>query len=71
MSEFKYELIVYWDKDDAIFVVEVPELPGCQAHGATKAEAIRNAEEAIALWISTAKEDGITVPEPKGRLLRA
>lgn len=25
----KYEMIVYWSEDDASFIVEVPELPGC------------------------------------------
>jgi hypothetical protein len=30
----KYELIVYWNAKDAAFVVDVPELPGCMAHGA-------------------------------------
>jgi len=24
----RYELIIYWSKDDNSFVVEVPELPG-------------------------------------------
>ena len=27
----RYELIIYWSKDDSSFVVEVPELPGCMA----------------------------------------
>lgn len=71
MSEYKYEVILYWDKKDMIFVADVPELPGCMAHGSTKAEAIQNAEEAISLWIQTAREDGISVPEPRGRLMYA
>ena len=71
MNESKYEVIVYWDKVDAIFVAEVPELPGCMAHGETKALAIHNAEEAIGLWLETAKDDGIAIPEPRGRLLFA
>src|SRR5438067_13862140 len=29
----RYELIIYWSKDDDCFVVEVPELPGCMADG--------------------------------------
>jgi len=31
-------------------------------------EALRNAQEAISLWISIAEEDGIEIPEPKGKL---
>ena len=71
MNESKYEVIIFWDKEDEIFVAEVPELPGCIAHGSSKAEAIQNAEEAISLWLKTAKDDGIAVPEPKGKLMYA
>ena len=55
-------------KRDEIFVVDVPELPGCMAHGPTKREAISNAEAAIDLWIATAKDDGIPIPEPPGQI---
>ena len=67
----QYEMILYWDKQDKIFVVDVPELPGCMAHGKTRQEAIANAENAIELWVDTAKADGLPLPEPKGRLLFA
>ncbi len=71
MKESRYELIIFWDESDKIFVVDVPELPGCMAHGRSKKEAIAHAEAAIDLWIETAKEDGIAVPEPCGRLMFA
>ena len=64
-----YELIVYWSAEDTVFVADVPELPGCMAHGSTPAEAVAAAQDAIALWIDTALEDDRTVPEPKGRRL--
>jgi predicted RNase H-like HicB family nuclease len=69
VNAHKYELIVYWSAEDAAFVVDVPELPGCMAHGATPAEAVAEAQNAIALWIDVAREDGRMVPEPKGRRL--
>jgi len=69
VSAYKYELIVYWSAEDTVFVVDVPELPGCMAHGATPSEAVAAAQDAIALWIDTALEDDRTVPEPKGRRL--
>ena len=65
----KYEVIIYWSNEDKIFVAEVPELPGCMAHGNTKAEALANAEDAIQLWIDTATEFGDQIPEPKGQRL--
>ena len=40
----RYELIVYRSQDDDCFVVEVPELPGCMADGASYQQAVANAE---------------------------
>ncbi|MDQ1273235.1 MAG: hypothetical protein QG591_1865 [Planctomycetota bacterium] len=71
MSESQYEMIIYWDKTDNIYVADVPELPGCMAHGKSKKEALENAEKAVEFWLKTAKEDGIQIPEPKGRLMYA
>lgn len=65
----KYEIIIYWSKDDEAFVAEVPELPGCAADGKTQEEALANAQKVIGEWIETAKELGRTIPEPKGRRL--
>ncbi len=67
----RYEVIIYWSKDDEAFVAEVPELPGCAADGQTYREALANAEKVILEWIETAKELDRPVPEPKGRLVFA
>ena len=71
MKENSYEMIIWWSAEDNAFIVNVPELPGCMAHGVTRLQAIKNAEDAIAFWIKTAKADGLWIPEPKGRLLFA
>ena len=66
-----YELIIYWSDRDSAFLVEVPELPGCMADGATRQAAVKNAEKVIQLWIETAKSLGREIPKPKGRLAYA
>ncbi|MCL4456925.1 MAG: type II toxin-antitoxin system HicB family antitoxin [Nitrospirae bacterium] len=66
---YKYEIIIYWSNEDNAFIAEVPELPGCMAHGETPEKALKNAKEAIQLWINTAKEFGDVIPEPKGNKL--
>lgn len=66
---YRYEVIIYWSAEDQAFVAEVPELPGCSAHGSAPHEALAQAQEAIGLWIDTAREFGDPVPEPKGRRL--
>ena len=65
----KYEIIIYWSDEDNVFVADVPELPGCMAHGGTEESALSNVKDAIQLWIDTAKEFGDTIPESKGRRL--
>jgi predicted RNase H-like HicB family nuclease len=67
----RYEIILYWSKDDQAYIAEVPELAGCAADGATYQEALVNAEEIIRQWIDTARELGRPVPEPRGKLIYA
>ena len=65
----KYEIIIYWSNEDQVYIAEIPELSGCMAHGDTSEAALRNAKDAIQLWVDTAKEFGDAIPEPKGRRL--
>ena len=68
---YKYEVIVYWSEEDAAYVAQVPELPGCMADGATYEEALKNAQVVIAEWIETARSLGREIPTPRGRLTYA
>lgn len=70
-SILSIKMKIWWSAEDAAYVVDVPELPSCMAHGATRQEAIKNAEDAIKFWIKTAKEDGLEIPQPRGRLVFA
>jgi len=66
---YKYETIIYWSEVDQSFIADVPELPGCMAHGSTPDEALANAQDAMQLWLDTALEFGDPIPEPRGRRL--
>ena len=65
----RYEIIIYWSDEDQAFIAEVPELPGCMAHGSTHEEVLVNIKSAMELWIETAKEFNDPIPAPKGRRL--
>jgi len=54
MNPEHYSMVIHWDPRDDIYVVTVPELPGCKTHGKTYTEAIKNALEVIELWIDAA-----------------
>lgn len=66
---YRYDIIIYWNRDDGVFVAEVPELPGCIAHGDSAETALAQAQQAIALWLDTARDIGREIPEAKGRRL--
>ena len=67
----KYERTVFWSEEDQKWIVDVPELPGCMADGATAEEALENAEIVISEWLETAEALGREIPAPKGRLIYA
>ncbi|HTD99493.1 MAG TPA: type II toxin-antitoxin system HicB family antitoxin [Mucilaginibacter sp.] len=69
--ENKYEIIVYWSKDDNSVIAELPELPGCLADGENYNEALQNVQVVISEWIETAKSLGRPIPSPKGKLMYA
>ena len=69
VPDLSYEVVLYWSAEDAAYIAEVPELPGCLSDGETRPEALTNVEGAIEAWIATAEELGRDIPAPKGRRL--
>ena len=67
----EYEVAINWNADDGVYVAEAPELPGCMAHGATREEARKRIDEAMALWVKTARKFGDPVPTPKRQAVSA
>ena len=54
------KLSVTVDRDeDGMWVVECPAIPGCVSHGKTKADALKNIKEAIALCLEVRAERGL------------
>ncbi len=59
-----YSMYIQWSAEDSVYIVTVPELPGCRTHGEIYEEAVQQAKDAIASWIMVAKELGRPVPPP-------
>ena len=57
----RYTVVLTPDPDGG-FVVSVPALPGCVTQGGTRDEALRNAREAIELYIEDCVAAGDPVP---------
>ena len=57
----KYRVIIEQD-EDGIFAAEVPALPGCISQGATRADVLKNIQEAIEAYLESLKSHGEPVP---------
>jgi len=57
----KYRVIIEQD-EDGMFVAEVPSLPGCLSQGGARAEALRNIQEAIHVYIESLKVHNEPIP---------
>ena len=64
MKQVHYSMIIQWDSRDNIFVVRVPELPGCVTHGETYEEAVKQGLDAIESWVMTAVANNEPLPPP-------
>lgn len=57
--------VVFEPEEEGGYHVYAPSLKGCHSYGATREEALKNITEAIELWLESAKELGIPIPERK------
>ena len=64
---YQYEVIIYYSYEDAAYIAEMPELPGCMADGGTQDEAQKNIEAIAKEWNATAREQRREIPH-QGKL---
>lgn len=55
--------VIFEPEEDGGFHVYCPLLKGCHSYGETKAEARKNIAQAIELWLESAGELGLEIPE--------
>ncbi len=60
----RYPVAIEPGSDATAWGVVVPDLPGCFSAGDTLEDAMIQAEEAIALWIEVAIDEGKDIPVP-------
>ncbi|MDQ2743362.1 MAG: type II toxin-antitoxin system HicB family antitoxin [Chloroflexota bacterium] len=59
-----YTILLHHDADSGMVLIDVPDLPGVVTEGATEAEAIINATEAIRSHLAFLQREGEAIPEP-------
>jgi antitoxin HicB len=51
--------------EDGFWFAQIPLLPGCMTQGSSREEALEMLDEAKELWLETALDRGIPIPEPE------
>jgi predicted RNase H-like HicB family nuclease len=67
MMTHHYHINLFWSQQDECWIADVPDLPGCSAHGETPTEAADEAQTAIELWLDSASAHGDLIPVPRYR----
>ncbi len=55
--------VILEPEDEGGYHIYCPVLKGCHSYGDTREEALKNIREAIALWLESAQELDIRIPE--------
>lgn len=63
----RYVMTLEWDRNDLVYRVAGPELPGCQIPETTRVETVKQGGNAIETWLDGAHAWDWPVPEPKPR----
>jgi predicted RNase H-like HicB family nuclease len=62
----RYTVVIEQEADGG-YVASVPVLPGCVSQGDTRADALGNIKEAIALYLEDCRDAGDPVPTEVGK----
>ncbi len=62
----KYTVVLQRENDGG-YIATVPALPGCVSQGDTRAEVLKNIEQAIELYLEDIREAGEAIPVEAGR----
>jgi len=60
----RYSLVIEWSDEDGLYIVTVPELPGCRTHGKTQVEAVEMGRDAIETWLDANRAWERPIPAP-------
>lgn len=64
VDSLHYSMLIQWSEEDQVYIVTVPELPGCKTHGKTYKKAIKNAKQVLELFVEDARITGKALPPP-------
>lgn len=60
-------ILLFWDKQDQVWVADVPDVRCCSAFGPTPEDALREVRDALGDILAEARERGVPLPPPTTR----
>ena len=60
----RYSMVIEWSDEDGLYIVTVPELPGCRTHGKTQVEAVEVGRDVIETWLDANRAWERPIPSP-------
>ena len=62
-----YHINLFYSDADGGYIADIPDLEACSGFGPTAEKALAEVELAKKAWLSAAREEGRTIPEPRYR----
>ena len=62
-----HHINVFYSKEDAAYVADIPDLEACSALGSSAGEALAEVERAKRAWLLAAEQAGRPIPPPRYR----
>lgn len=64
VDDLHYSMHIQWSEEDQVYIVTIPELPGCKTHGKTYKKALKQVKYAMEGWIEANQALGRPIPAP-------
>ncbi len=61
--ETEYPIVIFYSEEDEGYIADIPALKNCSAFGDTPQKALEEVLIAKELWLKTARENNILIPE--------
>jgi len=62
-----YHINIFYSQEDGGYIADIPDLKSCSAFGETPEEALHEVLIAKEAWLQTARENNMSIPEPRYR----
>jgi predicted RNase H-like HicB family nuclease len=63
----RYAVLIAWSDEDQAYIASFPDFPTLHTHGATRREALENAEQVLDMAAEVAAKHGQALPQGRSK----